>query len=506
MRDNRDNERDDRVAHEGNETSSPYDTAPADDRMPEFRPPDESFERDDVYGAFPTEGEAPAPEAAPPAEDAGAPMPVPPAVPPAGEHTGRFEPHFHTDNIRARDSHEEVAPEFSEPDDAPLPETARPHDEPAPDAPVADKPVFEAPAADELAADEPELSEHRSASVLDSDEPHAPVDDHVDAPVDEPVEEATDVAAFAGPGAVAAGTAHVAEADEAGVEEDSPLTARRAEPAEDSPWSRASSYGGTAEVADIEDDGKAHARTDDDDIESTMVRRTSLWNSESGDDAPASYAPGAAAAGAGAAGTADPATTTSEPRTQTYEPHDPASRYEDDILAGEELEAPRSRVGAHIASIFLVLLLTPIAWYLIADAGARFTLASNAPWDTGTINLAAIGEMVGGLLLVVLIAILVKASSVGAWITGALLAIVGAAYVVAPGMLKEYSTGPLDKISDLHQIGANAAHHFLADVSTGRMLAYGVALLLAGYISHAARRAGRRGERLQAAFERRVGH
>lgn len=238
-------------------------------------------------------------------------------------------------------------------------------------------------------------------------------------------------------------------------------------------------------------------RAAEEDLESTQVRRSSLF-------APTSETDESVAGGAllgGSSVVAGDAVMNDSPATAQLPTHE--SYGDDDLFAGEELEAPRSRAWAHVASIFGLLLLTPIAWYLIADAGARFTLPEQAPWTTGHISVPAILELVAGLIIVVLIAILVRSSSVGAWITGVILIAAGVMFVVTPELTHRLIDQPLEQLAELHTMGANVAHHFVADGSTGRLLAYGVALLLAGYISHSARRAGRREERLQAAYERR---
>ncbi|MDO5727540.1 MAG: hypothetical protein Q4Q03_06425 [Bowdeniella nasicola] len=236
----------------------------------------------------------------------------------------------------------------------------------------------------------------------------------------------------------------------------------------------------------------------DDDLESTQVRRSSLFSPTS--ETPTAQVTTPMADGSAVGGDA---LLNDTPATAHLPVNEPSYHDDDDLFAGEELEAPRSRVWAHVSSIFGILLLTPIAWYLIADAGARFTLPANAPWQSGQISIPAILELLAGLIVVVLMAILVRSSSVGAWITGVVVTAAGVMFVVTPELTQRLIDQPLAELSDLHTMGANIAHHFVADGSTGRLVAIGIALMLAGYISHSARRAGRREERLQAAYERR---
>src|SRR5699024_2437210 len=59
---------------------------------------------------------------------------------------------------------------------------------------------------------------------------------------------------------------------------------------------------------------------------------------------------------------------------------------------------PPSRGGTHALTVLVTLLLTPVAWYLLADAGARLTLPSGNPWESGNLNVAALLELGAGLL------------------------------------------------------------------------------------------------------------
>ncbi|MDO4606259.1 MAG: hypothetical protein Q4B12_02940 [Bowdeniella nasicola] len=222
---------------------------------------------------------------------------------------------------------------------------------------------------------------------------------------------------------------------------------------------------------------------EDDELESTMVRRTSLWNHAE----------------------EDPAAPVAEPTTAV--PVVPASKeptFDDDILAGEELEEPRSRAWAHVGSLFGVLLLLPVAWYLLADAGARFTLAVTSPWASGVVNMAAVGEFIGGLVVLGLIAYLIRCSSVGAFVTGTVVTVAGACFILLPQLTARLMGSVLIQLRQLGAFGNNLYHHLVFDGSMGRLALYGALLIAAGYISASARRAGRRRERLEAAYKRRT--
>ncbi|MFC4553708.1 hypothetical protein [Georgenia faecalis] len=174
----------------------------------------------------------------------------------------------------------------------------------------------------------------------------------------------------------------------------------------------------------------------------------------------------------------------------------------DVILDGATEARPRSRTAAHFWSILLTLVLLPVAWYLLADAGARLTLPEGNPWDTGTLNVAALLELAAGLVVLVVVLLTARWSSVGAFVSGVLVLLLGLAFVAVPEQtadVVETVSGRLDGLGDL---GSNVTHHLVATGSTGRFVVYGVALILLGVVSHGARRQGRREAALPARSRR----
>ena len=153
---------------------------------------------------------------------------------------------------------------------------------------------------------------------------------------------------------------------------------------------------------------------------------------------------------------------------------------------------PPSRAGAHVLTILVTLLLTPVAWYLLADAGARLTLPARNPWDTGNLNVAALLELAGGLLALAVILLAARWSSVGAIVTGILVTVLGVPFLAAPTWTQEVLE-PVDTwLERFGDLGGNVAHHLVASGSTGRLVVIGVTLVLVGAVSHGARRKGRR--------------
>ena len=238
---------------------------------------------------------------------------------------------------------------------------------------------------------------------------------------------------------------------------------------------------------------------DVDDLESTAVRRQRLLGRL--DDAPAGQGAEPAPQPATTAHPDPDASTAAFPppredaapglRARWQEAPDPA----DVALAGASEARPRSRAAAHVWTLVVTLLLAPVAWYLVADAGARLTLGDDSPWATGTLAPAAVVELVCGLVVLAVVIVVARWSSLGALVVGALVLLAGAAFVLLPGATADALAPVLDRVRDLGDLGGNVAHHLLADGPSGRLAQAGLALVLVGVVSHGARRLGRAEER-----------
>ncbi|WP_165216841.1 hypothetical protein [Schaalia sp. ZJ1691] len=176
---------------------------------------------------------------------------------------------------------------------------------------------------------------------------------------------------------------------------------------------------------------------------------------------------------------------------------------DDAIFSGATVvaEVP-SRAGAHWLSFFAFLLLSPVAWYLLGDAGARMTLLDNSPMNTGALNFLALGELVGALVVVLLLFVLGRRSSLGAWISGVLWTIAGIPWIVIPALTATTLNPLLTRMFAASSFTGNIAHHLQASGYSGRMLFLGLALIGLGYVSHSARRVGRSEEVLRAEVEK----
>ncbi len=160
-----------------------------------------------------------------------------------------------------------------------------------------------------------------------------------------------------------------------------------------------------------------------------------------------------------------------------------------------------SRTGEHALSFLLFLFLAPLGWYLAADAGARMTLAEDAPMFSGIASLAALGELLGTIVLSMILCVIARRSSLGAWITGLLFLLIGMPWVLAPGITAKALQAPLTALSSASPFGGNLMHHLQATGYSGRFVLLGVLLMGVGYISHSARRTGRSEEALRTSIE-----
>ena len=178
------------------------------------------------------------------------------------------------------------------------------------------------------------------------------------------------------------------------------------------------------------------------------------------------------------------------------------ARLDDELFsAAPQVTEMPSRTGAHWISFLGFLLLTPVAWFLAADAGARMTLADSAPMYTGIASFQALGELAGAVLVCVILFALARRSSLGAWIMGVLTLAAGLPWVLAPGVTASSLLGALTSLSQTGPVGANLTHHLQASGYSGRFVVLGALLMGVAYVSHSARRAGRAEEALRTSLE-----
>lgn len=153
-------------------------------------------------------------------------------------------------------------------------------------------------------------------------------------------------------------------------------------------------------------------------------------------------------------------------------------------------DEPQSRTGAHIGIFFATLLLIPLAWYLISDAGVRLGMVKGNPWDTGSLNFLALGELLGGVVVMLVIFLFARASSLGAQVLGTLIAVAGSIAILLPAQGAHFAARVEDSIGSYNAFTGNVAHHLNLDLATGRIAILGFVLLFLGVVAHGARRRG----------------
>ncbi|WP_406715948.1 hypothetical protein QEU96_02350 [Trueperella pyogenes] len=204
-------------------------------------------------------------------------------------------------------------------------------------------------------------------------------------------------------------------------------------------------------------------------------------------------APSAAPTAASPDSTASPATTISEPafiaatdeRRERWS-NDPG----DDVLTEDIPAEPKKRGLAHVGTFFLTLLLLPVVWYFISDAGARLAVVPGNPWLTGSVQLMPLGELLAGIVVVGVIWLAARASSLGAQVLGTIVFLAGAAALVVP-QLAQNLIAQLDiAIGSYNAFTGNVVYHLTNDLASGRLAVFGALLLLTGLVAHGSRRRG----------------
>lgn len=162
----------------------------------------------------------------------------------------------------------------------------------------------------------------------------------------------------------------------------------------------------------------------------------------------------------------------------------------EDALAEDVPEEPKGRGLAHFATVVLTLLLVPVAWYLIADAGARLSTVSGNPWDTGNLEIMPLLELLGGFVVLAVIWMMARASSLGAQVIGAIVAIAGIVALVVPTLGNDVVESLNNAIGGYNEFTGNVVYHLGNDLGSGRIATFGVILFLTGLAAHGARRRG----------------
>lgn len=155
-------------------------------------------------------------------------------------------------------------------------------------------------------------------------------------------------------------------------------------------------------------------------------------------------------------------------------------------------EAPRGRGWTHTWVLLATLLLVPVGYYLLSDSINNLELGSLGKWapETG-LNWLILAELAGGLVAVALVWFITRLSSLGAIVIGTLLTVAGLISVLIPSIVQSFVVTPLnDFFGPDNSLVNNIISHLGVGLGAGRILTFGVLLLMTGVVSHSARRRG----------------
>lgn len=157
---------------------------------------------------------------------------------------------------------------------------------------------------------------------------------------------------------------------------------------------------------------------------------------------------------------------------------------------------PRSRIGAHVLSVLVGLVLTPVALGLLAS-GAQGVVG--ALEEAGQAAVPSIASAAVGALLLGVVAVTAAGSTLGPMIGGALYGVApGIGFLVSPETITDQTSTALDQVEPVTGTGLTTGALILG--STGSLVVLGLSLVLVGVATHLARRAGKRSERVEAAL------
>lgn len=221
-------------------------------------------------------------------------------------------------------------------------------------------------------------------------------------------------------------------------------------------------------------------------LETTVVRRKSLLGAEPSPTPPA-------------AATADDTATTEEPDPK-WQPrqaqllgNEDQKLNESTMLAGASIKPAKiSRAGAHAWSLLISLIGVPLAWAFLRHAGGLLYGSNHSAWETGKYSLEGLIFLVLGLAAVIFIGMVVRLSSLGMFVSGIALCVLGGAFVVVPGVVKGAMGSTLQGMQDSPVMALKVLGYLIESAgASGQFFVIGVLLIMIGVVGHTARRKGR---------------
>lgn len=153
---------------------------------------------------------------------------------------------------------------------------------------------------------------------------------------------------------------------------------------------------------------------------------------------------------------------------------------------------PPSRAGAHLWVLFLTLVLSPVAWFLLNDGSARVYWSLRT--DPEAVNLAGLVGLGAGLLVASIVLLAARWSSVGAAVAGTIGFLAGLAFLAMPVRTLELVGNSEEFLNRFGGFGSNLYAYFVESGIRGHLMIAGFVLIGVAVVSHGARRKGRREE------------
>lgn len=159
-----------------------------------------------------------------------------------------------------------------------------------------------------------------------------------------------------------------------------------------------------------------------------------------------------------------------------------------------------SRAAAHLWSLLLTLLLLPLAWYYAIDVAQRLRVGPNSPWQGGPITATIIAELIGASICIFLVVFIARFSSLGTFFTGLIFTAAGIFTVFTPHLaatklapvFRALEHSNTENSSLIQNFMTNIGHLLHLSAGSGLFLFIGIILLALGFVSHGARRKGRK--------------
>lgn len=196
-----------------------------------------------------------------------------------------------------------------------------------------------------------------------------------------------------------------------------------------------------------------------------------------------------------------------QPREAKLLGKDDAALAEGNVLAGATVKpGPISRAGSHVMSLVLSVFLLPFAWAFLKHASGLLFSAEKSAWNTGHYSIEGLIFLVLGLAVIVVVAIAVRLSSLGMFVSGILLSVVGLLFVTLPFVMKDLVEPTLTWLSHSTLLPLKLLSYFIeSSAASGQFLVIGVVMIMIGVVGHTARRRGRSDQISQKALAKATG-